>query len=162
MEDEELLERDQFYTDNINHVSVWKAQDLKVMMTRSWINSLFVVLKRDSAELHRPSADLSSENEFIASERETWDDTSAPQREAQQGYTSSKESQHDTNKHDAVRCSELTFFFCICMSYLCFTCIELNQLKVYVYIYYRMVIVLFYTILSNHADCFSGLPSIVQ
>ncbi|XP_058651049.1 doublecortin domain-containing protein 2B isoform X2 [Onychostoma macrolepis] len=78
VEDEELLERDQFDTANINH--------------------------RDSAELHRPSADLSSENgeeEFIASERETWDDPSAPQREAQQGYTSSKESQHDTNKHDA-------------------------------------------------------------
>uniref|UniRef100_A0A9J8CWM9 Doublecortin domain containing 2B n=1 Tax=Cyprinus carpio carpio TaxID=630221 RepID=A0A9J8CWM9_CYPCA len=60
--------------------------------------------QRDSAELHRPSSDLSSENgekEFIVSERETWDDTSAQQREAQQGYTSSKESQHDTNKHNA-------------------------------------------------------------
>ncbi|XP_016297739.1 doublecortin domain-containing protein 2B-like isoform X4 [Sinocyclocheilus anshuiensis] len=78
VEDEELLERDPFDTANINH--------------------------RDSAELHRPSSDLSSENgekEFIVSERETWDDTSAPQREAQQGYTSSKESQHDINKHDA-------------------------------------------------------------
>ncbi|XP_059421971.1 doublecortin domain-containing protein 2B-like isoform X1 [Carassius carassius] len=78
VEDEELLERDLFDTTNINH--------------------------RDSAELHRPSSDLSSENgekEFIVSERETWDDTSAPQREEQQGYTSSKESQHDTNKHDA-------------------------------------------------------------
>ncbi|XP_016364092.1 doublecortin domain-containing protein 2B [Sinocyclocheilus rhinocerous] len=88
VEDEELLERDPFDTANINH--------------------------RDSAELHRPSSDLSSENgekEFIVSERETWDDTSAPQREAQQGYTSSKESQHDTNKHDAA----------------------LNQLKVCVY-----------------------------
>lgn len=75
------------------------------------MNSLFVVLKRDSAELHRPSSDLSSENgekEFIVSERETWDDTSAPQREAQQGYTSSKESQHDTNKHNAVRRSALS------------------------------------------------------
>uniref|UniRef100_A0A673LNK3 Doublecortin domain-containing protein 2-like n=1 Tax=Sinocyclocheilus rhinocerous TaxID=307959 RepID=A0A673LNK3_9TELE len=49
--------------------------------------------------------DENGEKEFIVSERETWDDTSAPQREAQQGYTSSKESQHDTNKHDAVRCS---------------------------------------------------------
>lgn len=45
---------------------------------------------------------------FIASERETWDDTSAPQREAHQGNTSSKESQHDTNKHDAVRRSALS------------------------------------------------------
>uniref|UniRef100_A0A8C1TIV5 Doublecortin domain containing 2B n=1 Tax=Cyprinus carpio TaxID=7962 RepID=A0A8C1TIV5_CYPCA len=62
--DEELFERDLFDTANINH--------------------------RDSAELHRPSSDLSSENgekEFIVSERETWDDT--------------KESQHDTNKHNA-------------------------------------------------------------
>ncbi|KAI2657947.1 Doublecortin domain-containing protein 2 [Labeo rohita] len=78
VEDEELLERDQFETANINH--------------------------RDSAELHRPSADLSSENgekEFEVSERETWDNTSAPQRETQQGYTSSKASLHDTNKHDA-------------------------------------------------------------
>ncbi|XP_016132416.1 doublecortin domain-containing protein 2B isoform X2 [Sinocyclocheilus grahami] len=78
VEDEELLERDPFDTANINH--------------------------RNSAELHRSSSDLSSENgekEFIVSERETWEDTSAPQREAQQGYTSSKESQHDTNKHDA-------------------------------------------------------------
>ncbi|XP_059373241.1 doublecortin domain-containing protein 2-like isoform X1 [Carassius carassius] len=49
---------------------------------------------RNSAELHRPSSEL------IVSERETWEDTSAPQREAQQGYTSSKESQHDTNKQD--------------------------------------------------------------
>ncbi|XP_052469803.1 doublecortin domain-containing protein 2B [Carassius gibelio] len=49
---------------------------------------------RNSAELHRPSS------EFIVSERETWEDTSAPQREAQQRYTSSKESQHDTNKQD--------------------------------------------------------------
>ncbi|XP_042593199.1 doublecortin domain-containing protein 2-like isoform X3 [Cyprinus carpio] len=64
VEDEELFERDPFDTANINH--------------------------RDSAELHRPSSDLSSENgekEFIVSERETWDDT--------------KESQHDTNKHNA-------------------------------------------------------------
>uniref|UniRef100_A0A671QSK6 Doublecortin domain-containing protein 2B-like n=1 Tax=Sinocyclocheilus anshuiensis TaxID=1608454 RepID=A0A671QSK6_9TELE len=44
--------------------------------------------------------DENGEKEFIVSERETWDDTSAPQREAQQGYTSSKESQHDINKHD--------------------------------------------------------------
>ncbi|XP_073689921.1 doublecortin domain-containing protein 2B [Garra rufa] len=41
------------------------------------------------------------EKEFVVSERETWDDTSAPQRETQQGNTSSKESLHDTNKHDA-------------------------------------------------------------
>ncbi|KAL1262772.1 hypothetical protein QQF64_005511 [Cirrhinus molitorella] len=78
VEDEDFLERDQFDTANINH--------------------------RDSAELHRPSADFSSENgekEFVMSEGETWDDTSAPQRETQQGYTSSKESLHDTNKHDA-------------------------------------------------------------
>ncbi|XP_042625161.1 doublecortin domain-containing protein 2B isoform X3 [Cyprinus carpio] len=75
VEDEELLESNQFDTANINH--------------------------RNSAEPHRPSTDLSNENrekEFVVSERETWEDTSAPQREAQQGYTSSKESQHDTNK----------------------------------------------------------------
>uniref|UniRef100_A0A8C1SJ31 Doublecortin domain containing 2B n=1 Tax=Cyprinus carpio TaxID=7962 RepID=A0A8C1SJ31_CYPCA len=77
VEDEELLESNQFDTANINH--------------------------RNSAEPHRPSTDLSNENrekEFVVSERETWEDTSAPQREAQQGYTSSKESQHDTNKQD--------------------------------------------------------------
>ncbi|XP_016388701.1 doublecortin domain-containing protein 2B-like [Sinocyclocheilus rhinocerous] len=76
VEDEDLLESNQFDTANINH--------------------------RNSAELHRPSTDLSSENrekEFVVSERETREDTSASQREAQQGYTSSKESQHDTNKH---------------------------------------------------------------
>uniref|UniRef100_A0A9J8AKU8 Doublecortin domain containing 2B n=1 Tax=Cyprinus carpio carpio TaxID=630221 RepID=A0A9J8AKU8_CYPCA len=75
VEDEELLESNQFDTANINH--------------------------RNSAEPHRPSTDLSNENrekEFVVSERETWEDTSAPQREAQQGYRSSKESQHDTNK----------------------------------------------------------------
>ncbi|XP_043110622.1 doublecortin domain-containing protein 2B isoform X2 [Puntigrus tetrazona] len=78
VEDEELLERDQFDTANINH--------------------------RDSGELHRPSSDLSIENgekEFRTSERETWNDTSAPQREAHRGYTSSNGFQHDTNKHDA-------------------------------------------------------------
>uniref|UniRef100_A0A673H4Q8 Doublecortin domain-containing protein 2B-like n=1 Tax=Sinocyclocheilus rhinocerous TaxID=307959 RepID=A0A673H4Q8_9TELE len=43
--------------------------------------------------------DLLEKKEFVVSERETREDTSASQREAQQGYTSSKESQHDTNKH---------------------------------------------------------------
>lgn len=53
-----------------------------------------------SGEIHSPSADLSSEKEFVVSEREAWDDTSALRRETQQGYTSSMESQPDANKHD--------------------------------------------------------------
>ncbi|XP_067242659.1 doublecortin domain-containing protein 2B isoform X3 [Chanodichthys erythropterus] len=77
VEDEELPERDQFDPASTNH--------------------------KHSGELHSPPADLSNENrekEFVVSERETWDDTPALQRETQQRYTSSKESPHDSNKHD--------------------------------------------------------------
>ncbi|XP_051773473.1 doublecortin domain-containing protein 2B isoform X3 [Ctenopharyngodon idella] len=70
VEDEELPERDQFDPASTNH--------------------------KHSGELHSPSADLSNENrekEFVVSERETWDNTSALQRETHQ-------SPHDSNKHD--------------------------------------------------------------
>lgn len=85
-----------------------------------------------SGEIHSPSADLSSEKEFVVSEREAWDDTSALRRETQQGYTSSMESQPDANKHDIVRhCAlNMNFFFvvlhlnCVFTSYM-----ELNHLK---------------------------------
>ncbi|XP_067277257.1 doublecortin domain-containing protein 2B isoform X2 [Pseudorasbora parva] len=78
VEEEELHERNQFDPDSTNH--------------------------KHSGELHSPSADLSNENreeEFVVSEREAWDDTSALQRETQRGYMSSKESHHDANKHGA-------------------------------------------------------------
>ncbi|XDV50527.1 hypothetical protein PO909_019574, partial [Leuciscus waleckii] len=77
VEDEEPPERDLFDTASTNHMH--------------------------SGEIHSPSADLSSENrdkEFVESEKEAWDDTSALRRETQQGYTSSIESQPDANKHD--------------------------------------------------------------
>lgn len=71
-----------------------------------------------SGEIHSPSADLSSENrekEFVVSEKEAWDNTSALRRETQQGYTSSIESQPDANKHDIVRhCAlNMDFFFVV-------------------------------------------------
>lgn len=84
VEEEELPERDQFDPASTNH---------------------------HSGELHSPSADLSNENreeEFVVSEREAWDDTSALQRETQQGYKHGVESdtRHSRSSSSSLRVSE--------------------------------------------------------
>uniref|UniRef100_A0A8C1AKZ7 Doublecortin domain containing 2B n=1 Tax=Cyprinus carpio carpio TaxID=630221 RepID=A0A8C1AKZ7_CYPCA len=83
----------------IDEPSVFKASKSRM---REEVRGAEEVAEDENTAVELP-IDQNREKEFVVSERETWEDTSAPQREAQQGYRSSKESQHDTNKQYVVR-----------------------------------------------------------
>uniref|UniRef100_A0A8C1IYM6 Doublecortin domain containing 2B n=1 Tax=Cyprinus carpio TaxID=7962 RepID=A0A8C1IYM6_CYPCA len=72
----------------IDEPSVFKASKSRM---REEVRGAEEVAEDENTAVELP-IDQNREKEFVVSERETWEDTSAPQREAQQGYRSSKES----------------------------------------------------------------------